>query len=72
MYNHMVGRTASVMSPFYSLLPGVRTVMYALHCPVLRTMYTVLYCVLCTLSCTAYYAPCPVLRTMHTVLYCVL
>ena len=22
MYNHMVGRTASVISPFYSLLPG--------------------------------------------------
>ena len=22
MYNHMVGRTASVVSPFYSLLPG--------------------------------------------------
>ena len=25
MYNHMVGRTASVMSPFYSLLPGKDT-----------------------------------------------
>ena len=23
MYNHMVGRTASVISPFYSLLPVV-------------------------------------------------
>ena len=23
MYNHMVGRTASVISPFYSLLPEV-------------------------------------------------
>jgi len=23
MYNHMVGRTASVISPFYSLLPGL-------------------------------------------------
>ena len=23
MYNHMVGRTASVISPFYSLLPDV-------------------------------------------------
>ena len=22
MYNHMVGRTASVVSPFYSILPG--------------------------------------------------
>ena len=22
MYNHLVGRTASVISPFYSLLPG--------------------------------------------------
>ena len=22
MYNHMVGRTASVVPPFYSLLPG--------------------------------------------------
>ena len=22
MYNHMLGRTASVISPFYSLLPG--------------------------------------------------
>ena len=22
VYNHMVGRTASVISPFYSLLPG--------------------------------------------------
>ena len=22
MYNHMVGRTASVIFPFYSLLPG--------------------------------------------------
>jgi len=25
MYNHMVGRTASVVSPFYSLLPGSLT-----------------------------------------------
>jgi len=23
MYNHMVGRTVSVVSPFYSLLPGL-------------------------------------------------
>ena len=61
----MVGRTASVISPFYALLPGVRAVMYALNCHVLRTMYTFLYCVLCTLSCTAYYEPCPVLHTMN-------
>ena len=27
MYNHMVGRTASVISPFYSLLPVHNTIV---------------------------------------------
>ena len=32
MYNHMVGRTASVISPFYSLLPGLYTYVKAVYC----------------------------------------
>ena len=28
MYNHMVWRTASVISPFYSLLPGRKLKMF--------------------------------------------
>ena len=34
MYNHMVGevgRTASFISPFYSLLPGLKLIETALH-----------------------------------------
>ena len=31
LYNHMVGRTASVISPFYSLLPDADPPKKALH-----------------------------------------
>ena len=32
MYNHMVGRTASVVSPFYSLLPGFMALIQLFKC----------------------------------------
>ena len=39
MYNHMIGRTASVISPFYSLLPGLDFLKYtAYHRLILHTL----------------------------------
>ena len=40
MYNHMVGRTASVISPFYSLLPGIFLSLYLSNLMVLTKHLT--------------------------------
>ena len=51
MYNRMVGRTASVISPFYSLLPGFALPYdYTIHALQTGTSFEKEICVWCTIT----------------------
>ena len=48
MYNHMIGRTASVISPFYSLIPGIDFLKYtAYHRLILHTLLVLDHSLVC-------------------------
>ena len=62
MHNHMVGRIASVVSPFYSLLPGQDCTESVLHICLLSGDSGLTYSILLLVNC----CKCTVQLTEHT------